>query len=63
MKVRALASLSGPMGRKVLGDEFLVSADQGRELVARGLAQEVPAAADLADAADPVEIPTKPRKS
>lgn len=41
MKVRALASLSGPMGRRAAGDEFVVDAALGAELVSRRVAEEV----------------------
>ena len=41
MKVRALASLSGPMGRRAAGDEFVVDAQLGAELIDRGVAVEV----------------------
>lgn len=41
MKVRALASLSGPTGRHTAGDEFVVDAQVGAELIARGVAEEV----------------------
>jgi hypothetical protein len=37
MKVRALASISGPQGRKVAGDEFVVSAAEGKDLIDRKL--------------------------
>ena len=37
MKVRALASLSGPTGRNTAGDEFVVDAKVGAELIARGV--------------------------
>lgn len=39
MKVRALASISGPMGRKVAGDEFIVSAVEAQSLIDRGLVE------------------------
>lgn len=41
MKVRALASLSGPMGRRAAGDVFVVDAALGAELVSRSVAEEV----------------------
>lgn len=41
MKVRALASLSGPMGRRAAGDEFVVDAQLGDELIDRRVAVEV----------------------
>ena len=37
MKVRALADISGPMGRKSVGEEFVVAAGEGKELVDRNL--------------------------
>lgn len=60
MKVRALASISGPMGRKVAGDEFVVDAVLGDELIGRGLVDAV--AADPATIEDtPAEKPKKSR--
>lgn len=41
MKVRALASLSGPMGRRTAGDVFVVDAPLGEELIARRLVEAV----------------------
>ena len=41
MKVRALASLSGPMGEKAIGDIFDVKAEEGRSLVENRQAEEV----------------------
>ena len=41
MKVRALASLSGPMGRRAADDVFVVDAPLGEELIARRLAEAV----------------------
>ena len=41
MKVRALASLSGPTGRHTAGDVFVVDAELGAELIARRVAVEV----------------------
>lgn len=59
MKVRALASLSGPTGRHTAGDEFVVDAQVGAELIARGVAEEVSLEPDLA-----TEVPTpKPVKA
>ena len=59
MKVRALASLSGPMGRHTAGDEFVVDTQVGAELIARGVAEEVSPEPDLA-----AEVPaTKPVKA
>ncbi|MCK8685363.1 hypothetical protein [Pseudomonas umsongensis] len=59
MKVRALASLSGPTGRSVAGDEFVVDAQLGAELIKRGVAEEVipePAPVEEVPAAKPVKI-------
>ena len=39
MKVRALAGISGPMGQKVLGDEFDVADELGADLLKRGLVE------------------------
>lgn len=58
MKVRALASLSGPMGRRAAGVEFVVDATLGDELIARRLVEAV------ADEPEPVEEPAaKPEKA
>lgn len=58
MKVRALASLSGPMGRRTTGDEFVVDAVLGNELIARHLVE------DAADEPEPAEEPVaKPVKA
>ena len=43
MKVRALASLSGPMGVRTAGDEFVVDATLGDELIGRHLVEAVDA--------------------
>lgn len=43
MKVRALASLSGAVGDREPGDEFDVKAEDGRQLIERGLVVEVDA--------------------
>ena len=48
MKLRALARISGPMGNRVPGEEFVVDAATGRDLVDRRIAEqadEVPVAA------------------
>ncbi|MFJ5297495.1 hypothetical protein ACIQAL_13330 [Pseudomonas sp. NPDC088368] len=50
MKVRALADISGPMGRKAVGEEFVVGAAEGKELVDRKLVEAVD------------EAPAKPAK-
>ncbi|MEW2925022.1 MULTISPECIES: hypothetical protein [Pseudomonas] len=41
MKVRALANISGPMGRKTIGDTFDVKAEEGRVLIENRQAEEV----------------------
>lgn len=41
MKVRALASLSGPMGLRTAGDVFVVDAQLGDELIARRVVEAV----------------------
>ncbi|WP_207869510.1 hypothetical protein [Pseudomonas sp. 51_B] len=41
MKVRALANISGPMGRKTIGDTFDVKAEEGRVLIDNRQAEEV----------------------
>lgn len=46
MKVRALASLSGPMGRHTAGDEFVVDAVLGDELITRRLVEAVGSESD-----------------
>jgi len=53
MKVRALAGLSGPMGSKRAGDEFIVAAELGADLIQRKLIEEVPAEAAPAEVAAP----------
>lgn len=58
MKVRALASLSGPMGRHTAGDEFVVDAVLGDELIARRLVEAVAAEPDPV-AEEPVAKPVK----
>ncbi|WP_409274329.1 hypothetical protein [Pseudomonas sp. KCJK9111] len=49
MKVRALASLSGPMGEKAIGDTFDVKAEEGRSLVENKQAEEVTPSTKTAD--------------
>jgi len=44
MKVRALASLSGPMGEKAIGETFDVKAEEGRTLIENKQAEEVTSA-------------------
>ena len=58
MKVRALANLSGPFGRKSKDETFDLKADAARDLVSRKLAEEVTVAA----AAEPVAV-DKPAKA
>lgn len=41
MKVRALVSISGPMGRKAAGEEFVVNAADGKDLFDRKLVEAV----------------------
>ncbi|MDD1982361.1 hypothetical protein [Pseudomonas asiatica] len=43
MKVRALANISGPMGRKTIGDIFDVKAEDGRVLIDNKQVEEVAA--------------------
>lgn len=45
MKVRALANISGPMGRKAAGAEFVVGAAEGKDLIERKLVVSVEEAA------------------
>lgn len=59
MKVRALASLSGPMGRHTAGDEFVVDAALGEELIARRLVEAV--ADEPESAEEPAAKPVKAR--
>lgn len=53
MKVRALASISGPQGRKVAGEEFVVNAAEGKDLIDRKLVEAVE------DSAPPPELQTE----
>lgn len=56
MKVIALGSLSGAVGNREKGDEFVVDAKAGAALVARGLVEEVTTPAPPLDkAAKPKE--------
>lgn len=48
MKVRALTRLSGPMGVKETGDEFVVDAAQGADLIERKAVEEVATKAEPA---------------
>lgn len=61
MKVRALSRISGPMGVKEPGEEFVVDATTGADLIGRRAAEEVaPAAAErVADAQPPKTRKTK----
>ncbi|MVF50584.1 hypothetical protein F9Z43_14915 [Pseudomonas monteilii] len=45
MKVRATANISGPMGRKTIGEIFDVKAEEGRVLIENNQAEEVAATA------------------
>ena len=62
MRVKALASISGPMGRKAAGDTFSVPDDEGAGLLLQGVVEEV-----LEPAPDegpvPAAKPTKSRKA
>ncbi|MDN7144091.1 hypothetical protein KC131_25940 [Pseudomonas sp. JQ170] len=51
MKIRALGPLSGAVGERTKGEEFEVSAEDGKGLIVRGYAEEV------------LEKATKPAKS
>ena len=55
MKVRALSRISGPMGIKVPGEEFIVDAATGLDLIERRAVVEV-----VADSA-PAEVAPKPK--
>ena len=41
MKVRALANISGPYGSKEIGDEFVITAEQYKDLEPTGWVEEV----------------------
>ena len=56
MKVIALGSLSGAVGDREKGEEFVVDAKAGAALVVRGLVEEVAATAP------PLEKATKPKE-
>lgn len=56
MKVIALGSLSGAVGDREKGEEFVVDAKAGAALVARGLVEEVAAPAP------PLEKAAKPKE-
>lgn len=49
MKVVALGTLSGATGDREKGDEFVVDAKLGADLVARGLVEPAPEAAPAAE--------------
>lgn len=51
MKVRALASFSGPTGRKSVGEEFSINQADAKELIERKLVEEI------------AEAPAKPAKA
>lgn len=57
MKVRALASLSGLMGRHTAGDEFVVDPALGEELITRRLVEVV--TDEPEPAAEPAAKPVK----
>lgn len=57
MKVRALVSLSGPMGRRAADDVFVVDAPLGDELIARRLVEAV--TDDLVATEEPATNPGK----
>lgn len=63
MKVRALASISGPMGRKVAGEEFVVSAAFGKDLIDRKLVEMVDDSGPDPDAKAEVPAAAKAEKS
>lgn len=59
MRVKALASISGPMGRKAAGDTFSVPDDEGAALIAQGVVEEV-----VEPTHDEIPVPAaKPPKS
>lgn len=41
MKVRALANISGPFGSKEIGDEFVITVEQYKDLEPTGWVEEV----------------------
>ena len=53
MKVRALADLSGTVGDRAAGDEFVTDATTAKSLIDRGL---------VAEAEDTTSAPAKPAK-
>lgn len=61
MKIRALAGISGPMGNKDPGDEFVVDAATGAYLIESRAAEEVVAEAVTTEA-EP-ETKTSKRKA
>lgn len=56
MKVKAMANLSGPFGRKVKDETFDMKADEARALIDRKLAEEVETTA-------PATKPESPKKA
>lgn len=56
MRVVALGTLSGTTGDREKGDEFVVDANLGADLVTRGLVEPVPEVAPAA------EKPAKPKE-
>jgi hypothetical protein len=63
MKVRALSRISGPMGVKDPGEEFVVDAATGSDLIGRRAVEEVISATDPAPAeAASEDKPPKGRK-
>ncbi|WP_286917797.1 MULTISPECIES: hypothetical protein [Pseudomonas] len=54
MKVRALADLSGTVGDRAAGDEFVTDATTAQSLIDRGLAAKIE---------DDASAPTKPAKA
>ena len=63
MKVRALSRISGPAGVRMPGEEFVVDAATGADLIERRAVEEVVPAAESAPAdTDAAAKPPKPRK-
>lgn len=56
MKVRALANISGPMGRKVAGDDFVVSAVEAQSLIERNLVEAVKVDASPPNTEKPAKV-------
>lgn len=60
MKLRALARISGPMGSRVAGEEFVVDAAAGKDLIDRRLAEsadDAPTTEPKADKAPKAKTP------